>query len=128
MSYPPIRAVPEVGGVSVVSMRMSVVLPAPFGPSKPKISPFSTVKLMLFTATSSPKRFVSPSTSIANCFEAVGISGVLRVSDALLISAPTSALERPQGFKEQDGWLHSRKKLAAPNRARQLYCQPSNYA
>jgi hypothetical protein len=32
------RAVPEVGGVSVVIMRISVVLPAPFGPSSPKIS------------------------------------------------------------------------------------------
>ena len=28
------RAVPEVGGVSVVIMRISVVLPAPFGPEQ----------------------------------------------------------------------------------------------
>ena len=35
------RAVPEVGGVSVVIMRISVVLPAPFGPSRPKISPLA---------------------------------------------------------------------------------------
>ena len=34
MSCPPMRAVPEVGGVSVVIMRIRVVLPAPFGPSK----------------------------------------------------------------------------------------------
>ena len=41
---PRTRAVPAVGGVSVVSMRISVVLPAPLGPSRPKISPCSTVK------------------------------------------------------------------------------------
>ena len=35
----PCRAV---GGSSVVSMRMSVDLPAPLGPSRPKISPCST--------------------------------------------------------------------------------------
>ena len=39
MSAPPTIAVPEVGEQSVVSMRMSVDLPAPFGPSSPKISP-----------------------------------------------------------------------------------------
>ena len=33
-SWPAMRAVPEVGGVSVVIMRIRVVLPAPFGPSK----------------------------------------------------------------------------------------------
>ena len=35
-------------------MRMSVDLPAPFGPSRPKISPASTRKLMPFTAVKSP--------------------------------------------------------------------------
>ena len=43
-SCPATRAEPSVGGVSVVSMRISVVLPAPFGPSRPKISPSSTLK------------------------------------------------------------------------------------
>ena len=41
---PLMRAVPEVGGTSVVSMRMSVDLPAPLGPSRPKTSPCSTVE------------------------------------------------------------------------------------
>ena len=44
MSCPPMRAVPEVGGVSVVIMRISVVFPAPFGPSSPKISPSRDVE------------------------------------------------------------------------------------
>ena len=37
-------------------MRMSVDLPAPFGPSNPKISPSSTAKLIPLTAVNSPKR------------------------------------------------------------------------
>ena len=49
---------PEVGGVSVVIMRISVVFPAPFGPSKPKISPCgSTVKLMSLTAVEIAESF-----------------------------------------------------------------------
>jgi len=35
---------PEVGGTSVVRMRKSVVLPAPFLPSSPKISPCRTLE------------------------------------------------------------------------------------
>ena len=37
-------AVPAVGRSSVVSIRRVVVLPAPFGPRKPTISPASTVR------------------------------------------------------------------------------------
>src|SRR6202012_5425034 len=65
-SNPLTRAMPEVGGTSVVSMRIKVDLPAPFGPSSPKISPCSTVKLKASTAQKSPKRLVSLSTSTAN--------------------------------------------------------------
>ena len=36
------RAVPLVGGMKQVRMRMVVLLPAPFGPRNPRISPFST--------------------------------------------------------------------------------------
>ena len=64
-SCPPTSAVPEVGGVSVVIMRISVVFPAPFGPSRPKISPVCTVKLTSFTATKSPNCFFNLVTSIA---------------------------------------------------------------
>src|SRR5216684_8962746 len=72
ISCPATRAVPEVGGVSVVSMRISVVLPAPLGPSRPKISPSVTSKLISFTATSSPNFFDRRSTSMA--FISVGSS------------------------------------------------------
>ena len=62
MSCPATIAVPLVGGTSVVSMRISVLFPAPLGPSRPKISPLRTVKLTLSTASSAPKRLLMPST------------------------------------------------------------------
>jgi hypothetical protein len=46
------------------SILMVVVLPAPFGPSKPKNSPSLTVNDMPSTAVSSPNRFTRPSTSM----------------------------------------------------------------
>ncbi len=39
------RAVPSVGSRMPQSMRMTVDLPEPFGPRKPKMEPFSTEKL-----------------------------------------------------------------------------------
>src|ERR1700680_2993611 len=65
MSCPPMRAVPEVGIVSVVINRIDVVLPAPLEPSRPKISPSATSKLTASTANSSPNFLVSLSTSMA---------------------------------------------------------------
>src|SRR5918998_5677904 len=50
MSWPATRAVPLVGGKSVVSIRTVVDLPAPLGPRKPSISPGSTVRLIPSTA------------------------------------------------------------------------------
>src|SRR5580698_9642302 len=47
-------------------MRINVDFPAPFGPSKPKISPCSTAKFSESTATKSPKRLARFSTSISN--------------------------------------------------------------
>src|SRR5437667_1083321 len=65
MSKPLTRAVPAVGGSSVVSIRISVDLPAPLGPRRPKISPSPTAKLIPFTAVKSPKRLTICRTSIA---------------------------------------------------------------
>ena len=42
-----------------------VVLPEPFGPTKPQIVPRGTSKLAPFTATKSPYRLVRPETEIA---------------------------------------------------------------
>src|SRR2546426_4079283 len=52
-------ASPEVGRSWPVRIRSIVVLPAPFGPNKPKNSPGSTAMSTPFNASTVPKRFVS---------------------------------------------------------------------
>ena len=49
-SWPATRAVPDVGLASVHRILIVVVLPAPFGPRKPKVSPLATSKSMPRTA------------------------------------------------------------------------------
>src|SRR2546427_1564191 len=58
-SCPKIVARPEVGCNRVVSILIVVVLPAPFGPRKPKTSDRSISNETRSTATLSPKRFES---------------------------------------------------------------------
>ena len=55
-SKPSTRARPEVGWSRVVSIFMVVVLPAPLGPTMPKICPVRTLKLMPRTASISIRR------------------------------------------------------------------------
>src|ERR1700677_3013739 len=57
-SSPATRAVPDVGRSSVRRMRIVVVLPAPFGPSSPKISLLPTSKLAPSSALVEPKSLV----------------------------------------------------------------------
>ncbi|OIQ65438.1 hypothetical protein GALL_530040 [mine drainage metagenome] len=57
-AFPNSSASPAVGGSRPVSIFMVVVLPQPFEPTKPKISPRSIVKLTRSTAVKSPKRQV----------------------------------------------------------------------
>ena len=52
-STPARKARPDVGSTRVVSMPAVVVLPAPFGPSRPKISPACTSRLSRSTAAKS---------------------------------------------------------------------------
>jgi hypothetical protein len=51
--------------MTVARIRIVVVLPAPFGPSRPKIVPTGTSRSMPASACTSPNSFVSPSTRIA---------------------------------------------------------------
>ena len=53
-SYPATDALPFVMDARVSSILIVVVLPAPFGPKKPKISPSSTSKEMSSTALTFP--------------------------------------------------------------------------
>src|ERR1051326_6061025 len=64
-SYPAIRVVPAVIGMSVVIMRISVDLPAPFGPSSPKISSSATWNVTPSTAVKSPYFLTMSRTSMA---------------------------------------------------------------
>src|SRR6266540_6974501 len=58
------RATPADGRNRPISILIVVVLPAPFGPRKPKISPGRTSRSTPLTAGVSPKLFRSPAASI----------------------------------------------------------------
>ena len=60
------KAVPEVGKMSPISILMVVVLPAPFGPTKPKISPSSTTRSRSFTACTRLRR--TPTSKVLESF------------------------------------------------------------
>src|SRR5439155_3920394 len=64
-STPSTRAEPPLSGKRPVSILMTVVFPLPLGPRKPKISPFSTRKLMSLTAVKLPKRLTRCSAEMA---------------------------------------------------------------
>src|SRR5712671_5036526 len=66
-SRPSTRAEPPLSGKRPVSILMTVVLPLPLGPRKPKISPFSTRKLTSLTAAKLPKRRTRFCAEMAAC-------------------------------------------------------------
>src|ERR1700742_4631384 len=76
-SKPAILALPEVAGRKLVSIFIVVLLPAPFGPRKPTISPFSTSKFRLLMAVTPAYRLVRFSTLIMGkvlaCSEGKGL-------------------------------------------------------
>src|ERR1700738_1708324 len=74
-------AVPSSAGSTPFNTLNSVVLPAPFGPMMPRISPWQMVKLTLLTARRPPKDFDSPSTLISV------------VADDTLLTAPLARAE-----------------------------------
>src|ERR1043166_21956 len=58
-------ASPPLSGSKPVSILITVVLPLPLGPRKPKISPLATSKLTPFTAVNFPKLRTSPRAEMA---------------------------------------------------------------
>ena len=72
-----------------------VVLPAPFGPSRPKISPVRIARLRLSTATSSPYAFVSRWVWMASSLAGDRRIRVRRGGPAFGPSAPAEAAEDP---------------------------------
>src|SRR5579859_5481349 len=89
-SNPLTRAVPLVGSMRVVNMRIRVDLPAPLGPSKPKISPCSTEKLISSTAVKVPNRFEIFSTSMS------AIGGLSVVSHHFILEARSQMQSSPE--------------------------------
>src|SRR5262249_18365010 len=83
-SWPATRAVPDVAFARVQRILMVVVLPAPFGPRKPKGSPRATSKSVPRTAGTSPYCLVSPDTEITGSW--------MRPADA---AAPSGATAPP---------------------------------
>ena len=74
-SWPSRDMVPASAWVSPSSTRISVVLPAPFGPRYPKAQPRGTRSSTSFTATLSPNRLVSPWVSTAHWLSPAGAGG-----------------------------------------------------
>src|ERR1019366_1064151 len=93
MSKPATRAAPDEGGKSVVNILMRVLLPAPFEPMRPKISPGKTLSDTLSTATRSPKWRLKAVVRIA---ESVSEEGVRVAREG---TAPVSA----PGASREDG-------------------------
>src|SRR3954471_10532815 len=100
-SKPLMTTVPLVGGSSVVIIRISVDLPAPLGPSRPKISPASTANDTPLTAVKLPNFLTMLRTSMADMDGAVLLEvqrGVRRHADGQPAVAVVDAqpdLERP---------------------------------
>src|SRR6202008_96047 len=86
ISAPSNRIEPAVGGKVPDSMLKIVLLPEPFGPIRPRISPCSTLNDTLLTAVKPPNRFTRPFTS----------STATTPADARLLLAEGRALGKRQ--------------------------------
>ncbi len=81
--------------MSPVSMRISVVLPAPFWPSRPWITPRSTLRSTSSQARTGPNRFESPTSCTAGTGVALVRSPVPSVSPVPSGSAIRMACAQP---------------------------------
>src|SRR5579862_6246937 len=97
---PSISVVPRSGRNTVQISRNIVVLPAPFGPMRPVISPSAATKLTSSTTSRSPNDFASPRISIIRRFDAT-IVARSRQSPKILGEIPQLA-----GFEVGHGPKH----------------------
>jgi hypothetical protein len=72
MGWPNTVPLPPLGEIRPRSIRIVVVLPEPFGPTKPQTVPIGTSKFAWETATRSPYRLLRSLTEIANSDVATG--------------------------------------------------------
>ena len=113
-SCPAMRAVPLVGGDSVVIMRTVVVFPAPLGPSRPRTEPWPTVKLTPSTAVKSPKRLTRSMASMAMSASWVGrwAFSAGAVGEVMFLHAIGVVRQLAKGFRHLSvGW--TRRQTAA---------------
>src|SRR3954452_2154272 len=104
-SNPASRALPPVGLTVLVSMPITVDLPAPLGPSRPNTSPAATSKSIPFTASTPPRYvFSRPLTSIAGT--STTTSCVRRPSHRpRFVRHPHDGCEREDVTVEDRDWL-----------------------
>src|ERR1700679_1251546 len=114
-SIPSTRSVPSLSGLMQEIIRMVDVLPAPFGPRKPKDSPLAIVKSTPSTATKSPKRLrsprastmgdaVAPSSAPGPVRSESGTSVIGEECDVIVRERYLAARERNAGEGDADGW------------------------
>src|SRR3954447_6641833 len=82
-STPPTNASPDVGITRVVSMPAVVVLPAPLGPSNPKISPRCTSSVSASTAGRSIPAYCLVRSMVRMTTSSGGITGVPTTASCL---------------------------------------------
>src|SRR5580692_8740623 len=95
-SSPSTRAEPLLSGRRPVSILMTVVLPLPLGPRKPKISPFSTRKLTSFTAVNLPNRRTRCSAEIAGS-SGLFVALAIRLLSRLQFDVSRHSCKHPPG-------------------------------
>ena len=92
-SNPKICTSPSWTGVSVVSTRTTVVLPAPLGPSSPMVSPASTCRVRSSTAVNWPYRWVRCRQSMAGAVGHSSSSRSSRVTSASTASPSVNSFD-----------------------------------
>ena len=102
------RSVPSVTGDMHAIIRIVLVLPAPLGPRKPKLSPGATSKSIASTAVKSPNRLVSPRAWMS------GKSGLWGMGRRWYPEPRDASLRRP-GLH---GWPRDRKETRIPHHLR----------
>src|SRR5574337_1459914 len=83
-------------------MRITVDLPDPLGPRKPKMSPWAISKLTSWTATRSPNLLVSPSALMTASAKSVLRKAMSNESRAVSRNSLLSTL-----FRDEDVRVHS---------------------
>ena len=95
IGLPNSSASPSLAGSRPVSIFIVVVLPQPFDPRKPKISPRLIVKLTLSTAVKSPNRRVRPRATMTGSSSSAARGGIVK---GLVAAAALFRQKRDEAF------------------------------